>query len=302
MTGAVNKGNLSSFPAYGSPAPGSPIKHRWCHVVRAWCAQQREAQAKPLRDGQNCRSSLSFAFTLPMTTHFRKAEHSPFQMSRSLRSLLCPSEILWLIVVSWRASLSPQPMYTAATAKQISSYSLMTAFLHPLHLYSSYRGVVATGAFLRQGISEALGSIAASHLKALPQSSRLGLLIFVSAFLSGSNMGRKERFSGGDKELCFHLHHVCTAEVNTDPCWFCWRRELCQGYNWLAVWGPQSSMSEIGDHCTACPCHCPWICSNRHLLCTKLSPGGVCGSSFGKNHTHPRKAAWAVLLQKGDKP
>lgn len=126
---------------------------------------------------------------------------------------------------------------------------------HPLHLYSSYRGVVATGTLFRQGTSEALGSIATSHLKALPQSSRLGLLIFVSAFLSGSDMGRKERFSAGDKELCFHVHHVCTAEVNTDPWWFCWRRELCQGCNSLSVWGSQSSMfsNRRSLHCLPLP-------------------------------------------------
>lgn len=128
MTGAVNRGDLSAFPACGSPVPGSPIKHRSYHVARGWSAQQREAQAKPLWDGQSCRSSLCFAFTLPMTTDFRKAEHSPFQMLPSLCSLLCPSEILRLIVISWRALLSPLPVYTAAIAKQVSSYSLMPAF------------------------------------------------------------------------------------------------------------------------------------------------------------------------------
>lgn len=128
MTGAVNSGDLSAFPACGSPVPGSPIEHRLCHVAGGWRAQQREAQAKPLWGGQSCRSSLCFAITLPMTTHFRKAEHGPFQMLTSLCSLLCLSEVLWLIVISWRALLSPRPMYTAAIAKQVSSYSLMPAF------------------------------------------------------------------------------------------------------------------------------------------------------------------------------
>jgi len=60
-------------------------------------------------------------------------------------------------------------------------------------------------------------------LKALPLSSGLALLIFMSAFASGGDMGRKERYSAGDQALCFHLHHVCTAEMNTNYWWFCWR-------------------------------------------------------------------------------
>lgn len=44
MTGAVTGGDLSAFPACGSPFPGSPIKHRLCHVARAWPAKGGSGQ------------------------------------------------------------------------------------------------------------------------------------------------------------------------------------------------------------------------------------------------------------------
>ena len=99
MTGAMNRGGHSAFTAWGSPVAGSHRKHRLCHVAGGWIGSQRGAQAKPLWGGQNCRSSLCFIFTLPMTTYCRNAEHSPFLMLNSLCSVLYPSEIFWLIIL-----------------------------------------------------------------------------------------------------------------------------------------------------------------------------------------------------------
>lgn len=50
----------------------------------------------------------------------------------------------------------------------------------------------------------------------------------------------------------------------------------------------------VGGHCTACPCPCSSACSNRYLLCTKLSPDGLHGDSFGKNPKSSGKAVWGL--------
>lgn len=93
-------GNLSALPACGTPVSGSHIGHRLCHVADGWLGLQRGAQAKSLWGGQNCRFSLCFVFTLPVTTPCRKAEYRPFLMPNSLCFLLCSSEMFWLIIIS----------------------------------------------------------------------------------------------------------------------------------------------------------------------------------------------------------
>lgn len=87
----------------------------------------------PSQQGGPC-----FAFALPLTTHCRKAEHNPFLMPSCLCSLLCPSEIFWLIAISERHFLSPLPKDTAAIAKY---YLLLRPdiWLHPFSASLSQR-------------------------------------------------------------------------------------------------------------------------------------------------------------------
>lgn len=81
-----------------------------------------------------------------------------------------------------------------------------------------------------------LGSIATSHLKALPQSSRLGLLIFMSAFLSGGDMGMKERFSAGDKESAsFYIMFVQLKWIQI-PGGFAGEENFAKGIT-VSFWG-----------------------------------------------------------------
>ena len=156
-------------------------------------------------------------------TYCRKAEHSPLLTPSSLCSLLCPSEFFWLIVISWRALLSPSQGYC--------SNSKPGLLVTPRHLPSSPSASPQLSQ--RRGCQWCLlqaGHVCSFHwipsfpLKALPLSGGWGLLISMGAFAGGGDMGRKGTYSAGGKEpLRVCLHCVCTAEVDTNRGWLCWR-------------------------------------------------------------------------------
>lgn len=155
---------------------------------------------------------LHLAYDNPL----QKSWAQPFS---DAKQLVLPAVPLWNFLADHRFIES----LIAPMAKGYCSNSKTAFPVIPWCLPSS---VLCISTALSEELLPPVRSLGRAHLKLSIEYPLLiwkPYLFLAGWFCSLSRMLLQESYSAGDKELCFHLHHVCTAEANKNHWWFCWK-------------------------------------------------------------------------------